>query len=64
MKLNAKKTKVVYICKGQYKDIKVDGEILERVNDFIYFGCTKTQNGDCKPDIVRALRWVKVKWST
>ena len=43
MKLNAKKNKVMYIGRGQYKDIEVDGVILERVNDFIYLGSTKTQ---------------------
>ena len=61
MKLNAKKTKVMYIGRGQYKDIEVDGEILERVNDFIYLGSTKTQNGDCKPDIVRGIAMGKSK---
>ena len=61
MKLNAKKTKVMYIGRGQYKDIEVDGEILERVNDFIYLGSTKTENGDCKPDIVRRIAMGKSK---
>ena len=50
MKLNAKKTKVMYIGKGQYKDVVIDGETLERVQNFIYLGSTKTSNGDCKPD--------------
>ena len=61
MKLNAKKTKVMYIGRGQYKDIEVDGEILERVHDFIYLGSTKTENGDCKPDIVRRIAMGKSK---
>ena len=61
MKLNAKKTKVMYIGRGQYSDIEVDGEILERVNEFIYLGSTKTENGDCKPDIVRRIAMGKSK---
>ena len=61
MELNAKKNKVMYIGIGQYKDIEVDGEILERVNDFIYLGSTKTQNGDCKPDIVKQIAMGKSK---
>ena len=36
MKLNAKKTKVMYVGKGQYKDVEIDGVVLERVDDFIY----------------------------
>ena len=61
MKLNAKKTKVMYIGKGLYKDIIVDGETLERVNEFIYLGSTKTSNGDCKADIVRRIAMGKSK---
>ena len=61
MKLNAKKTKVMYIGKGTYKDITVDGETLERVDDFIYLGSTKTCNGDCKADIVRRIAMGKSK---
>ena len=36
MKLNAKKTKVMYIGKGQYKDINIDGVTLERVSEFTH----------------------------
>ena len=61
MKLNAKKTKVMYVGRGQYKDIEIDGVILERVNDFIYLGSTKTSNGDCKPDILRRIGMAKSK---
>ena len=55
MKLNAKKTKVMYVGKGQIKDVEIDRLILERVNDFIYLGSTKTSNGYCKPDILRRI---------
>ena len=64
MKLNAKKTKVMYIGKWQYKDVVIDGEILERVQNFIYLGSTKTTNGngDCKPDILKRIGMAKRKW--
>ena len=61
MKLNAKKTKVMYVGKGHYKDVIIDGVTLERVDDFIYLGSTKTSNGDCKPDIVRRIAMGKSK---
>ena len=54
-KLNATKTKVMYIGKKQYKYISIDGETLERVKYFTYLGSPKAQNGDCKPDIVRRI---------
>ena len=61
MKLNAKKTKVMYIGKGQYRDIMIDGEILGRVDDFIYLGSLKASNGDCKPDVLRRIALAKSK---
>ena len=61
MKLNAKKTKVMYIGKGQYKDIKIDDVTLERVSEFTYLGSNKTSNGDCKPDISRRIGMAKRK---
>ena len=61
MKLNAKKTKVMFVGKGQYKDIEIDGQILERVYDFIYLGSTKTFNGDCKADVARRIGIAKGK---
>ena len=33
-KLNAKKTKVMHIGKGEYEDIEIDGETLENVLEF------------------------------
>ena len=55
MKLNAKKTKVMHIGKGNYQDITIDGEILERVLEFVYLGSCKTADGDCKTDINRRI---------
>ena len=36
-----KKTKVVFLGKDQYQDIEVDGEVLERVYDFVYLGSAR-----------------------
>ena len=47
--------------RGQYKDVEIDGVVLERVDDFIYLGSTKTSNGDCKPDILRRIGMAKSK---
>ena len=51
----------MYVGRGQYKDIEIDGVILERVNDFIYLGSTKTSNGDCEPDILCRIGMAKSK---
>ena len=59
MKLNAKKTKVMHIGKGNYEDISIDGEILEKVLDFVYLGSCKTSEGDCKADITRRIARAK-----
>ena len=61
MKLNAKKTKVMHIGKGQYRDIDIDGETLEKVLEFIYLGSCKTSDGDCRPDIMRRIARAKAK---
>ena len=51
----------MYVGKGQYQDIEVDGEVLERVSDFIYLGLTKTYNGDCKADVAKRIGMNKPK---
>ena len=61
MKLNAKKTKVMYVGKGQYQDIEIDGQVLERVSNFIYLGSLKTSNGHCGADVARRIGMAKSK---
>ena len=53
MKLNAKKTKVMYVGRNQYYDVVIDGVVFERVSDFIYFGSSKSSDGSCSNDIKR-----------
>ena len=61
MKLNAKKTKVMYVGKNPYKDIVIDGVVLERVADFIYLGSSKASDGSCSHDIKRRIAQAKTK---
>ena len=61
MKLNAKKTKVMHIGKGDYHDVEIDGETLEKVLEFIYLGSCKTTDSDCKADIMRRIARAKAK---
>ena len=61
MNLNVKKNQVVHIGKGNYADIAIDGEILEKALDFVYLGSCKTSDGDCKEDISRRIARAKAK---
>ena len=63
MKLNGKKTKVMYNGKGQYKNVVIDGETMnEYKQNFSYLGSTKTSNGDCcQPDILKRICMAKRK---
>ena len=49
----------MYIGKEQYKDVVIDSETLERVQNFVYLGSTKTSNGDCEPDILKRIGMAK-----
>ena len=49
----------MHIGKGNYEDITIDGEILEKVLEFIYLGSCKTSDGDCKVDIMRRIARAK-----
>ena len=61
MKLNAKKTKAMRIGKGEYEDIEIDDETLEKVLEFIYLESSKTTDRDCKADIIRQIARAKSK---
>ena len=37
MKLNAKKTKIMHIGKGEFNDIDIDGQTPEKVLEFVQF---------------------------
>ena len=56
LNLNVKKTKIMDIdkCKEEAV-IKVDGEEIERMNNFEYLGARIEANGKCSPEIRRRL---------
>lgn len=51
----------MHVGKGQYNDIEIDGETLEKVLEFIYLGSCKTADGDCRSDIMRRIARAKAK---
>ena len=53
LKLNTQKTKIM--ASGPITSWQIDGEIIETVTDFIFFGSKITADGDCSHEIKRLL---------
>ena len=53
LKLNIKKTKIM--ASGPITSWQIDGEIMETVTDFIFWGPKITADGDCSHEIKRHL---------
>ena len=53
LKLNIQKTKI--IASGPISSWEIDGEIVETVSDFIFWGSKITADGDCSHEIKRHL---------
>ena len=53
LKLNIQKTKI--IASGPITSQQIDGETLETVSDFIFWGSQITADGDCSHEIKRRL---------
>ena len=53
LKLNIQKTKIT--ASGPIILWQIDGEIMETVRDFIFFGSQITADGDCSHEIKRCL---------
>ena len=53
LKLNIQKTKTM--ASGPITSWQIDGETMETVGDFIFFGSKITANGDCSHEIKRCL---------
>ena len=53
LKLNIQKTKIV--ASGSITLWQIDGETVETVSDFIFWGCEITADGDCSHEIKRCL---------
>ena len=52
-KLNIQKTKIM--ASGPIISWQIDGETMETVRDFIFWGSTTTADGDCSHEIKRCL---------
>ena len=53
LKLNIQKTKIM--TSAPITSWEIDGEIVETVSDFIFFGSKITADGDCSHEIKRCL---------
>ena len=53
LKLNIQKTKIT--ASGPITSWQIDGETVETVSDFIFFGSKITPDGDCRHEIKRHL---------
>ena len=51
LKLNIQKTKIM--ASGSITSWQIDGETMETVTDFIFFGSRITVDGDCSHEIKR-----------
>ena len=51
LKLNIQKTKIM--ASGPITSWQIDGETLETVSDFIFWGSNITADGDCSHEIKR-----------
>ena len=53
LKLNIQKTKIM--TSGPITSWQIDGETVETVSDFIFWGSKITEDGDCSHEIKRCL---------
>ena len=53
LKLNIQKTKIM--ASGPFTSWQLDGETMEAVSDFIFWGSKITADGDCSHEIKRCL---------
>ena len=57
LKLNIQKTKIM--ASGPITSCQIDGETVERVTDFIFWGSKITADGDCSCEIKTLAPWKK-----
>ena len=53
LKLNIRKTKIM--ASGPITSWQIDGETMEAVRDFVFFGSKMTADGDCSHEIKRSV---------
>ena len=51
LKLNIQKTKIM--VSGPITSLEIDGETMETVTDFMFWGSNITADGDCRHEIKR-----------
>ena len=57
LKLNTEKTKMM--ASGHITSWEIDGETVETVSDFIFWGSKITADGDCSHEIKKFPPWKK-----
>ena len=62
LKLNIQKMKIM--ASGPITSWEIDGETVETVSDFIFWGSKITADGDCSHEIKRRLPLGKKLWPT
>ena len=62
LKLNIQKTKIM--ASGPITSWQIDGETVETVSDFIFWGSKITADGDCSHEIKRCLSLEEKLWPT
>ena len=62
LKLNIQKTKIM--ASGPTTSWQIDGETVETVDDFIFWGSKITADGDCSHEIKKCLPLVEKLWPT
>ena len=62
LKLNIQKIKIM--ASGPITSWEIDGETVETVSDFIFFGSEITADGDCSCEIKRRLLLGRKLWQT
>ena len=62
LKLNIQKTKIM--ASGPITSWQIDGETVETVSDFIFWGSKITADGDCSHEIKRRLLLEEKLWPT
>ena len=62
LKLNIQKTKIM--ASGPITSWEIDGETVETVADFIFWGSKITAGGDCSHEIKRCLLLGRKLWPT
>ena len=62
LKLNIQKTKIM--ASGPITSWKIDGETVETVADFIFWGSKITADSDCSHEIKRCLLLGRKLWPT